>query len=304
MKKNIVAALLHLICTVPATSFGQNVGIGTLTPDSSAKLDIHSTAQGFLPPRMTFAQRNTIVNPAQGLMVFCLDCDTCGQMQVYSGARWCTMTGAAAAAPSGATCLYGVRICSQVWSTRNLDVVTYRNGDTIPQVTDPASWGTLTTGAWCWYDNDPTNGKEYGRLYNWHAVNDPRGLAPIGWRIPTDHDWNVLIKCIDEAADTTCSLCVQSPIAGGAMKEVGFLHWMAPNTGATNSSGFTALPAGFVSNFSLNGFSNLQFLAGFWSANAIDNTFVGIRSIDFNRGDIFRRAQFKTTGLSVRLIKD
>ena len=71
-----------------------------------------------------------------------------------------------------------VTICSQIWMNKNLDVTTYRNGDPIAQVTDPAQWANLTTGAWCYYNNDPAMGPLYGKLYNWYAVNDPRGLCP------------------------------------------------------------------------------------------------------------------------------
>ena len=85
-----------------------------------------------------------------------------------------------------------VKIGNQVWTSKNLDVATYRNGDVIPQVQDPNAWGTLTTGAWCYYDNDASNGTKYGKLYNWYAVNDPRGLAPKGYHIPSDAEWTQL----------------------------------------------------------------------------------------------------------------
>ncbi|RYY08664.1 MAG: hypothetical protein EOO04_39670, partial [Chitinophagaceae bacterium] len=84
------------------------------------------------------------------------------------------------------------KICDQVWTVKNLDVTTYRNGDPIPQVTDPNAWATARTGAWCYYDNDPSNGAIYGKLYNWYAVNDARGLAPAGWHVPSDAEWNTL----------------------------------------------------------------------------------------------------------------
>ena len=85
-----------------------------------------------------------------------------------------------------------VTIGSQVWTSKNLDVATYRNGDVIPQVQDENAWENLTTGAWCYYDNDASNGTKYGKLYNWYAVNDPRGLAPNGYHIPTDAEWTQL----------------------------------------------------------------------------------------------------------------
>ena len=85
-----------------------------------------------------------------------------------------------------------VVIGAQKWKSKNLDVAFYRNGDAIPQVTDDAEWAALTTGAWCYYNNDSTLGKTYGKLYNWYAVNDPRGLAPRGWHIPSDAEWTTL----------------------------------------------------------------------------------------------------------------
>ena len=80
-----------------------------------------------------------------------------------------------------------VSICSQTWMFKNLNVDRYRNGDPIPNVTDPAIWAGLTTGAYCYYNNDSaTYAVVYGKLYNWYAVNDPRGLAPEGWHVPSD----------------------------------------------------------------------------------------------------------------------
>ena len=79
---------------------------------------------------------------------------------------------------------------------KNLDVSKYRNGDDIPQVTDATTWANLTTGAWCYYENNTANGTVYGKLYNWFAVNDPRGLAPSGWHIPSQAEWVTLQNCL------------------------------------------------------------------------------------------------------------
>jgi uncharacterized protein (TIGR02145 family) len=121
----------------------------------------------------------------------------------------------------------------KVWMRKNLDVRTYRNGDKIPHVKSKAIWDTLTTGAWCWYNNDSATGAAYGKLYNWYAVNDPRGLAPTGWHVPSDAEW-----------DTLSTFLGGDGYAGGKMKETGTTHWWDPNADATNSSGFTALPGG------------------------------------------------------------
>lgn len=93
-------------------------------------------------------------------------------------------------------CIPSVTLCDQVWMLRNLDVTTYRNGDPIPQVTDPSAWANLTTGAWCYNQNNSAYGLVYGKLYNWYAVNDPRGLAPEGWHIPNHAEWNTFVACL------------------------------------------------------------------------------------------------------------
>ena len=87
--------------------------------------------------------------------------------------------------------------CTQVWMDKNLNVDTYRNGDKIPQVTDPNEWANLTTGAWCWYNNDSTKDIKSGKLYNWYAITDPRGITPQGWHIPADAEWTTLLTCND-----------------------------------------------------------------------------------------------------------
>jgi uncharacterized protein (TIGR02145 family) len=160
------------------------------------------------------------------------------------------MTGGYAAVPTPAT----VTIGTQVWTTRNLDVVTYRNGDTIPEVIDTAQWNHLTTGAWCYYNNDPANGLVYGKLYNHAAVVDPRGLAPLGWHVPNDvfysfdpdpyakggGEWKILFDYLKEETFTypsTISITASIKMRATAL-------WESPNSGITNQSGFTALPGG------------------------------------------------------------
>ena len=123
-----------------------------------------------------------------------------------------------------------VRIGTQCWGKTNLDVSNYRNGDPIPEVTDEKEWEKLTTGAWCYFENDAANGAKYGKLYNKYAVNDPRGLAPAGYHIATSSDFFSLI------------IQFGGVNAGGKLKAT--TDWKSPNAGATNSSGFTALPGG------------------------------------------------------------
>jgi uncharacterized protein (TIGR02145 family) len=142
-----------------------------------------------------------------------------------------------------------VQIGTQCWTQSNLKVSKYRNGDNIPTGLSDAQWGSTTSGAYAIYDNDPVNDALYGKLYNWYAVTDSRGLCPTGWHVPSNGEWNVLVKYLDPNADTVCVSCGQSLIAGGALKSTAMQPtpggWNAPNTGATNSSGFTGLPGGY-----------------------------------------------------------
>ena len=126
-----------------------------------------------------------------------------------------------------------VTIGDQVWLAENLKVTHFRNGDAIPNVTDSAEWSDVNTGAYCNYNNDTAIANIYGKLYNLYAINDDRGLAPEGWHIPTDEAWTTLTDYLGG-----------NGIAGGKLKETGFEHWNSPNIGASNESGFTALPGG------------------------------------------------------------
>lgn len=143
-------------------------------------------------------------------------------------------------------------ICGHTWTTSNLDVNTYRNGDPIPQVTDPLAWVALTTGAWCWYNNDSATFHNVGRLYNWYAVNDPRGLAPEGWHVLTDTEWGAMESCLGE--DTV----------GYRIRSAGAGHWPGPATDADNSSGFSGLPSGMRSEGGV--FSHAGSSAVYWTS--------------------------------------
>lgn len=265
------------------SSIGQNVGIGTSSPVASAQLEVSSTTKGFLPPRMTTAQRDAIATAADGLVIFNITTNSI-QLKISSG--WTSLTTPATAA----VCLPTIVIGTQQWMNKNLDVAFYKNGDPIPQVTDGTAWATLTTGAWCYYNNDSTMGNTYGKLYNWYAVNDIRGFAPQGWHIPSDAEWTAL----------STSLGGES-VAGGKMKEAGTLNWTSPNTGGNNNSGFTALPGGFRQNASFG----LQGLwASWWSATPGDNNMIWGRFIFYTDASLGRGLTEKAYGYYVRCIKD
>ena len=268
---------------------GNIVGIGTTTPQSSAKLDVNSTTQGFLPPRMTYAERNAIASPAQGLIIYCTDCGlTGGEPQYYNGGYWANLAGEQAALP-----IPVISISNLTWMTKNLDVTTYRNGDPIPEVTDGTVWASLTTGAWCWYNNDPATYSSYGRLYNWYAVHDTRGLAPVGWSLAGPGDFDAIANCLGGIS-----------VAGGDFKEAGTSHWNSPNTGATNSFGFTALPAG--SRSSTDGaFSGIGTITSWWTNVIAAVGLARIRSVFSSNTNILGPNSYiyYNTGLSVRCVK-
>lgn len=147
-------------------------------------------------------------------------------------------------------------IGSQIWAAQNLDVNRYRNGDIIPHITNDSVWATLTTGAWCYYNNDSTLGKTYGKLYNHFAVTDPRGLSPEGWRVGSDSDWHILSNYL--GGDS---------LSVGKMKESGTTHWLIKNDLGTNSSGFTGIPSGVRGED--GSFVQIGNTAWWWSSNFI-----------------------------------
>jgi uncharacterized protein (TIGR02145 family) len=176
---------------------------------------------------------------------------------------------------------------------KNLDITTYRNGDEIPEVADNTEWSALTTGAWCYYDNSSANGEVYGKMYNWYAVNDSRGLAPSGWHIPSDAEWMTLKDYLGGES-----------VAGGKMKETGTSHWQSPNEGATNESGFTALPGGYRDGVG-GSYGDIGRVGHWWSSTEFDVTHAGewYLSYYYTRG-IFGRSSLDKNGFSVRCIKD
>jgi uncharacterized protein (TIGR02145 family) len=182
-----------------------------------------------------------------------------------------------------------VQIGTQVWMTKNLNVSRYRNGDPIPQVTNQAQWANLTTGAWCYYQNNTSNGIIYGKLYNWYAVNDSRDLAPVGWHVPSDAEWTTLTTFLGGES-----------MAGGKMKATTL--WLTPNTAANNSSGFTGLPGGFRNE--LGSFLNIGNFGFWWSNIDGGTTTAWNRCLIFNNSAVCGGYNYKLDGFSVRCLKD
>ena len=185
-----------------------------------------------------------------------------------------------------------VQIGTQLWLQKNVSVSKYKNGDIIPQITDPSQWASLTSGAWCWYNNDSaTYGATYGKLYNWYAARDPRGLAPEGWHVPTDMEWMTLTDFLGGAV-----------VAGGKMKEGGTIHWNSPNTGATNESGFSGLPGPARLN---NGqLDDIGSLGSWWSSTESGSTTAWSRYLHSSSSSMYGSENTKEDGFSVRFMKN
>lgn len=183
-----------------------------------------------------------------------------------------------------------VTIGNQIWMSENLNVDKFRNGDPIPQAKTKEEWleaGKNKTPAWCYYDNDPAKGALYGKLYNWYAVNDPRGLAPDGWSVPNINDWTQL-----------ADLFGGSRSAGSALKSRS--GWANSGNG-TNASGFNALPGGYRG---FNGeFSDIDHHSNWWSSTESGENFASFRSLGFISSGIGEVEANKLVGLYVRCIK-
>jgi len=185
-----------------------------------------------------------------------------------------------------------VKIGNQVWVAENLRTTEYRNGDPITKVTDAAEWTALETEGCCAYNNNEENVETYGYLYNWYAATDGRNIAPTGWHVPTDAEWQTLVDYLGGRA-----------VAGGKLKSTS--GWSTPNAGATNESNFSALPGGYR-NDDGGGFGGLAYYAYFWSASESGLMTAWLRNLFYSYANIGRSYGFnyKNCGFSVRLIKN
>lgn len=188
-----------------------------------------------------------------------------------------------------------VKIGTQTWMAECLKTTHYRNGNPISYVTDNYEWTSTNTGACCWYDNEIANKDVFGALYNGYAIKDSRNVAPLGWHVPSKEEWATLVNYLGGEI-----------IAGGKMKENGTTHWISPNTGATNETGFGAIPGGYRNKNT--GAFQYKGLTGYFStcteelASGYDNAwFYGMFNVDANARNSFTA---KNMGFSVRCIKD
>jgi uncharacterized protein (TIGR02145 family) len=184
-----------------------------------------------------------------------------------------------------------VTIGTQVWMAENLNVTKYRNGDYIEKINSYAGWSETNSGAYCNYDTDSYNSEIYGRLYNWYAIHDDRNVAPVGWHIPSQEEFQILINYL--GGDS---------IAGGKLKETGTSHWLEPNDMATDESGFNALPGGVRSYDAI--FSYIGENGSWWSSSETDTSSALLYYIWNTNKRLYKNSFGKKRGCSVRCIKD
>ncbi len=191
-----------------------------------------------------------------------------------------------------------IRIGKQVWMKENLKVTHFNNNIEIPNLKNDTAWYMTQSPAWCDYNNAPDTSEIYGRLYNWYVVGSDYNVCPQGWHVPDLEDWQQLIDYL--GGDS---------IAGGALKEAGFAHWPKSNI-ATNSSGFTALPAGFrygsLGHFSINygRFMTIGGNTGFWIAMESGPYRAPYYYLVPSTRGIYKLINSKGYGHSIRCIRD
>ncbi len=184
-----------------------------------------------------------------------------------------------------------IKIGNQIWMKENLKVSKYRNGESIPTGLVNSAWANTNKGAYAIYNNENANNNIYGKLYNWYAVNDSRGLCPTGWHVPRDSEWSTLISYLGGES-----------VAGGKLKSTGIYYWNSPNSNATNVSGFSALPGGYLSG---DGNFNYRLRdAVFWSANEKFTFNAWYFYLHYYNGNMGSSSNVKQNGYSVRCLKD
>lgn len=194
-----------------------------------------------------------------------------------------------------------VKIGNQIWMSKNLDVSTFRNGEAIPEAKNWEEWrkaGTNKKAVWCYYENNPKNGKIYGKLYNWFAVNDPRGLAPKGYHIPSEGEWKILTDFLGG-----------EDFVGKKMKSTS--GWKFDNDGqypynynGTNSSGFNGLPGGYCSYSQEFNYTSKGTVGTFWSSAEYNSDLAWHLTLLGGQLNVLRNFEDKAGGKSVRCIKD
>ncbi len=302
MKK--VKRLIVLLLFMATYSVIAQIAINTdgSAPDGSAILDVKSTTMGLLLPRLTNEQRDDIVAPATGLMIF----NTEQQLiQVYDGTNWSSFEHIWTCGNKYLDARNGqsyntVQIGTQCWMAENINLGTRINGAN-------EQTNNSIIEKYC-YDDNETNCNTYGGLYQWNEMmqyvttEGTQGICPTGWHLPTDDEWKTMELYLGMSQSEADDIGWRGTDEGGKMKETGTTHWNSPNTGATNSSNFTALPGGY--RYSNGSFSGLGYYGDWWASTGGSGTYAWTRTLNFDYDQVHRNNPNKTNGFSVRCLKN
>jgi uncharacterized protein (TIGR02145 family) len=284
----ILCFMIGILCIRSSAQVSINTD-GTLPPES-AMMEVKSTSEGLLLPRLTMAQRDAVVSPAAGLMIYNTETHN---VNIYNGAGWVIISpycGYPFTDARDGKIYNTVMIGKQCWMAQNLNIGTRING--VNNQTDNS-----IIEKYC-YNDDESYCAVYGGLYQWNeamqyiSTEGNRGICQTGWHLPSEAEITTLTTFLGGLG-----------VAGGKIKEAGYAHWQPPNTGATNSSGFTALPGG---HWYIDGgyFVHITEIGYFWSSLEASSTDAWIR--DFYSWDVSidQVTTSKGMGFSVRCIKD
>jgi uncharacterized protein (TIGR02145 family) len=195
-----------------------------------------------------------------------------------------------------------VKIGNQIWMAEDLKTTRYNDSTLIPYVAESGEWVTLNSPAYCYFNNDSTYRNPYGALYNFYAVNTGK-LCPSGWHVPSDEEWIIMEMKLGMNTEQAYDVGWRGTTEGGKLKEAGTSHWLEPNTGATNESGFTALPSGLRDNY-IGTFYYVSSYGHYWTSTATTETEAWDRDVVYENAQIFRYANSKKYGFTVRCVMD
>ena len=308
IKLKELVIIISSMVIMSAQMNGQNVGIGAdvFTPDNSALVEIRGT-KGLLIPRMTTIQRDSMSSsstPAQSLLIFNTTSE-CFETYINNRWRqiWCNC---------GTTVIYNgviyntIQIGDQCWFKENLRTTKYNDGTSITNVTDPSTWTSTTSGAYCCYDNNTSNCDTYGALYNWYAVETGK-LCPSGWHVPSDAEWYTLTNYLSANSQYWCG-SNSNYIAKSLASTTSWISStntcaVGNNLSANNSTGFSALPGGYRGS-SGGSFTNLGNSGYWWSSTENDGTTAWYRNLRYNNANVNLNNDSKRNGFSVRCLRD
>ncbi len=306
MKK--ILTFLMIIGFVWNTQIQAQVSISTTCndPDASAMLDVQSSSLGLLPPRI--ADTTAVNSPAEGLLIYDLSTHC---MRYYNGTKWSDCMGCCSSTPSfscGGTVVDSrdgqsystVQIGTQCWMAENINVGTMISG-----ANDQTDNGIIEK--YC-YGNDIANCDTYGGLYQWgeamqyDTISSTPDVCPDGWHIPSDDEWKTLEMYLGMSQSDADALGWRGTDEGGKLKETGTTHWNSPNTGATNSSGFTGLPGGYRATS--GSFDYISVYGYYWTSTEYVSNHSKLRTLGSNYSQVYRENGWNPNGFGVRCIKD